>query len=423
MKRKIILNIGLLFIVGWVSSTSISQAGSNITIIDNVNNVRLSLDFIEKDSCVLISVSEIAKVFRASIAWNPITKKIVLRKGNESITFNIGSSDVSINNRTVKMSSPAELITGRVYIPLKFITQEFARILDIQISWNSDNNRLTISPTDISPVSLTNQSRVSKRDLSIRDEILEIESQLSKKGISPEQFKIKTIVIDAGHGGKDPGAIGSSGLLEKTVTLDMALELRDVLCQYLPDVQILMTRDGDYFVPLRDRTAFANYKKADLFICLHSNAASSRSASGFEVYYLSPEASDNEARSLAAAENEVLRFEEKDFSKKGLNTTEFILGSLAQEEFINESIKLAGLIQQYAVDNLGIEDRGIKGAFFWVIKDAMMPAVLIENGFISNPLEESRLRSKDFRKSIVNVIAQAIIDYKDSYEGNLKEDE
>lgn len=247
----------------------------------------------------------------------------------------------------------------------------------------------------------------------------EIVQTLSCKKIpdsSIERFKIKTIVIDAGHGGKDTGAIGKSGLLEKDVALDLAKRLEVEIKERLPDVNVFLTRKDDYFIPLRERTSFANSKKADLFICIHANAAYSSEANGFEVYHLSTVASDNHARAIAAAENEVIRFEEKEQSGKRKDHIKFILGDLAQSEFINESVELAGLVQTRVNKRLNIENRGIKGAFFWVLKDAMMPAVLIETAFISNPVEEEMLNNEKFKDIITTAICEAIVNYKSLYE-------
>lgn len=237
--------------------------------------------------------------------------------------------------------------------------------------------------------------------------------------ISLDRFRIKTIVIDPGHGGKDAGAIGKGGLLEKDVTLDIARRLASELKRSLQDVNILMTREDDYFIPLRQRTAFANQNKADLFISIHANSAYSRQASGFEVYHLSLVASDSRARAIAAAENEVLDMEADNQNRKRIDPVSLILGDLAQNEFINESAALAGWIQAGIDRELGLDKRGIKGAFFWVLKDAMMPAVLIETAFISNPIEEEKLKSEGFKNRIATAIAASIIKYKTTYEEEL----
>ncbi|MBU0649569.1 N-acetylmuramoyl-L-alanine amidase, partial [Patescibacteria group bacterium] len=357
-----------------------------------------------------------------------ITKKIILTKGNISITFNIGSALVQINNQTVLMDMPAELITGRVFIPVRFIKDRFPQIFDVIVSWDKKSKKLTIDNKEVSPpVALSNQPTVAEY-FPLSSTRPQEEPESNKKtpmmisGTMTEKFKIKTIIIDPGHGGHDPGAVGSNGILEKNVVLDIGKRLTQLLKDKLPDVTILLTRDSDYFVPLRDRTGFANYKKGDLFISIHANAAFSKYATGFEVFYLSPDASasDERARALAVVENKVLDLEKEKTSTEGTDYIQLILGGLAQQEFIDESIELAGIIQKTACKKLNLDDRGIKSAFFWVIKDAMMPAVLVETGFVSNPYEAQKLNSEEFKNQMTESIGEAIIEYKALYEKKLE---
>ncbi|MEK7275433.1 MAG: N-acetylmuramoyl-L-alanine amidase, partial [Candidatus Desantisbacteria bacterium] len=234
----------------------------------------------------------------------------------------------------------------------------------------------------------------------------------------PDNVRIRTIVIDPGHGGKDSGAIGKTGLLEKNVVLDISKRLRFALQRALPNVNILLTRDNDYFIPLRERTRFSNYKNADMFISIHSNASYASKAHGFEVFCLSTEASDDASRALAAAENEVISLE-KETGSNNIDMIKLILGDIAQQEFIDESMELAASVQSIVCKNMGLVSRGAKSAFFWVLRDAMMPAVLIEVGFLTNPFEESRLRSEEFRDNLVSSICDAIVVYKSKYEGKM----
>ncbi|MEW6618293.1 MAG: N-acetylmuramoyl-L-alanine amidase [bacterium] len=406
------------------------NAASVITVVDNIHERRISLEFLVKNEEELVSLSDIANVFKTLSQWNPIAKKITLTKGVDSITFNIGSALVQINDQTVLMDMPAEIITGRVFIPVKFVKDRFPQAFDVIVSWDKKNKKLTIDNKIFTPpVSLTNQPTIAEYFplSSTGVEEPKREQQIGTKTppltptITSEGFKIKTIVIDPGHGGHDPGAIGPNAL-EKDVVLDIGKRLAQLLKDNLPDVKIFLTRDADYFVPLRERTGFANYKKADLFISIHANAAYSKGASGFEVYYLSPNASvsDERARAIAAIENKVVELEKEKTHPNETDLTQIILGGLAQQEFIDESIELAGIIQNIVCKKLHLDDRGIKSAFFWVIKDAMMPAVLIETGFISNPYESQRLTSESFKNEMSEAICEAIVQYKDLYEKKLE---
>lgn len=433
MMKKLLLCLILLLSLLTIFPLKSNGISSVITIIDNVYHRKISLDYITKNDKELLSLSDIAKVFKAFSQWNPIARKVTLTKGKNSITFNIGNAFVQVNDRTVVMDTPAELITGRVFIPVKFIKDVFPQVFGVVISWDRTNKKLTIDNEEVNPpISLTNKSTIEEYFplSSTRPTKPEkVRSQLETKPLVIsdnilEKFKIKTIIIDPGHGGKDPGAVGKHGLLEKDIVLDMAKRIAELLRRRLPGVEVLLTRDGDYFVPLRERTGFANYKKGDLFISIHANAAFSKEASGFEVYYLSPDASasDERARALSVIENKVLDMEKERLPTGGGRTdyTQLILGGLAQQEFINESIELAGIIQNIVCRQLQLENRGIKSAFFWVLKDAMMPAVLVETGFISNPDEAKRLNSSDFKDQMAHAICEAIIEYKSLYEKKLR---
>ncbi|MFH1961962.1 MAG: N-acetylmuramoyl-L-alanine amidase [bacterium] len=459
MKR---IRIGLLLIICFFP---FSVFGESIAIIDNVNRLKVTLGCVVEDGQTMVCLSEIAKIFKAYMQWNPITKVVVLTKDKNTLNFSIGSPNVQINNRYYKMDAPLRLITGRIFIPLSFIVSNFANPFNLLIRWDKADKRLiidsketyvssmkeemtrrfppisnllskdaasakdTVSAT-ISPIKLTNriyeeQVKNPVQEKSNSLEIMDSDGQkdstsdnLAAQNSPPDSVRIMTIVIDPGHGGNDSGAVGKTGLLEKNVVMDIAKRLRFALQRALPDVNILLTRDSNYFIPLRERTRFANYKNADLFVSIHSNASYASKAHGFEVFYLSTEASDDASRALAAAENEVITLEKKDQSNN-IDMIKLILGDIAQQEFIDESIELAELIQSIACENMGMANRGAKSAFFWVLRDAMMPAVLIEVGFLTNPFEENRLRSEEFRDNMVSSICDSIVAYNNKYEGKM----
>ncbi|MFH0775572.1 MAG: N-acetylmuramoyl-L-alanine amidase [bacterium] len=245
--------------------------------------------------------------------------------------------------------------------------------------------------------------------------IAKIDSLIEKKGSPISRFGIKRIVIDAGHGGKDPGACGRT-IKEKDVVLQIAKRLKEKI-EEESGIEVILTRDDDYYVPLPERTALANYKKADLFVSIHANAAFSKGATGFEVFHLSTAASDREAEALAESENKSIRFDEKELK----DYTHQILADMAQQGFLKESVELASIIQKEVVSRLDMKARGVKSANFYVLKDALMPAVLVETGFISNGYEESRLKDKKFLALMTDSLCDAILKYKESYETALKE--
>ena len=218
-----------------------------------------------------------------------------------------------------------------------------------------------------------------------------------------------TVVIDAGHGGDETGAKGPSGLLEKDVTLDVARRLKARLSGD-DGIAVFLTRDDDRKVTLDDRTALANHERADLFVSIHANSSRRDSARGAETFFLSYQATDDDARALAALENDTLGIERNVGGQSGLD---LVLWDLAQSAFLKESSDLAEEIQDRLNDTLGVRNRGIKQAPFKVLMGATMPAVLVEIAFISSPEEERRLREAAFKDRIAEAIATSIRKFRE----------
>ncbi len=217
---------------------------------------------------------------------------------------------------------------------------------------------------------------------------------------------INLIVVDAGHGGKDPGAVGRSKTLEKNVTLQMAKKLATALRKEL-GCKVLLTRSDDRFLTLHSRTAYANKVGADLFISLHANASTNRNAYGLETYYLNL-SKNNQAAAVAARENGI--------SLEEVGNLEAILFDLMANAKINESSRLAAEIQQAMIKGLSpkfsrIKDLGVRQGPFHVLLGATMPSVLVETAFLSNAREEKRLNSSNYQKRVAQAIVQGVKDY------------
>lgn len=226
----------------------------------------------------------------------------------------------------------------------------------------------------------------------------------------------KRIVIDPGHGGHDPGAVGPNKLYEKDVVLDIARKLKKILSAD-PNLEIFLTRDTDIFIPLEERTAIANSKNADLFVSVHANASPRPEAKGIETYLLNW-TNDEEAMKVAARENRISLKKMKKMQKE-LDILDIIKGDLMRETKRDESIKLAHNIQRTLVSDLhkgyeSIVDHGVKQALFYVLFGAKMPSVLVEVSFISNPVEEKLLSKENYRGDLARSIASGISKYMSS---------
>lgn len=224
------------------------------------------------------------------------------------------------------------------------------------------------------------------------------------------------IVIDPGHGGDDFGALGHGGAEEKKITLGVSKKLSEALMARL-GCKVLLTRRDDAFIPLRERTAFANANNADIFISVHANAAPSKDASGLETFFLSVEATDDDARRLAAMENNASNGVGRAVGPEFPDDLQEILSDLTQSLSHHESSSLAESVQTGMVKALGQTDRGVKQAPFIVLIGAAMPAVLVEVGFISNPVEEKRLTSVKEQGRIAEAIADGVAEFKKALSG------
>ncbi|PCI37753.1 MAG: hypothetical protein COB53_05700, partial [Elusimicrobia bacterium] len=233
---------------------------------------------------------------------------------------------------------------------------------------------------------------------------------------APQRAGRIRIMVDPGHGGKDGGAVGRRGTLEKDINLAASRELVALLRQ--EDVfDVRLTRDSDTFIKLKQRSALANNFNADLFVSIHCNAADSRALSGFEVYFLSERASDPEAERLAEFENSVLAMEGEDVV---LDEAAELLYALARTEYINDAAEMAGLMTRSLSKRVDLRNRGVKQAAFYVLRGANQPAVLVEMAFLSNGRDEAKLQSKKYRRKLVEGMYAGILDFarrKDWLEG------
>jgi N-acetylmuramoyl-L-alanine amidase len=236
-----------------------------------------------------------------------------------------------------------------------------------------------------------------------------------------ERWKLDVIVIDPGHGGKDPGAIGIRGTYEKDITLAVALKLGELIKRNMPDVKVVYTRKTDTFVELYRRTQIANEAGGKLFISLHCNSMERRPSSqnGFEIYLLRPGKTE-EAIEIAAKENAVIKFEENYQERyRELTEEEFIIITMAQSAYMKHSELYASIASETLSNRLHIKNGGVKQAGFFVLVGASMPNVLVELGYLSNRAEEEFLRSEQGQRQLASALFESIRRYKEEYEQTL----
>ena len=304
-----------------------------------------------------------------------------------------------------KIADTSQLELARVYVRQGYVTR--AEVLYATLIESSRDQGIIVAATEELRPLKTQPFKIQQKPIgSPRDGIIQAQKQSEPqpKPSVPDSLTrefgltAKTIVIDPGHGGKDPGALGRGTLQEKAIVLGISKKLREVLTRR--GYTVLMTRDTNRYIPLKQRTAFATQHKADLFLSIHANASENRKATGIETYYLSVTSMDSASEALAARENAD--------SGYSIQELEALLKGIIQKSKSEDSKQLARHVQQALVQATGAIDRGVKHARFVVLIGTNVPAILIEAGFVSNPTEGHRLTTPAYQHKIATAIAQGI---------------
>jgi N-acetylmuramoyl-L-alanine amidase len=255
------------------------------------------------------------------------------------------------------------------------------------------------------------------RDVNVQ-EILEhekVERVKSELEQEREKWKLDVICLDAGHGGKDPGAIGASGTYEKTVALGIVLKLGKLIEKNMPDVKVIYTRKSDVFVELDERGRIANKNGAKLFVSVHCNASLNKKAEGTEVYLLGLHKTEA-ALKVAQRENAVIA-QESDYQDRYKDYTDenLIMVTMAQSAFMQQSEKLAELVSRNIAAHSGLQNNGVKQAGFMVLWTPSMPSILVETGYITHAENEKFLVSESGQQKIAEAIYEAIVKFQYQY--------
>lgn len=281
----------------------------------------------------------------------------------------------------------------------------------------SDDLLLTLvppAPEEKRPVNADSVRRVQAAERSRLETARQIKAQKNK-------WKLDVVVIDPGHGGHDPGALGVIGTREKDVTLGVALKLGSLIHKYMPGVKTVYTRSTDRFVELFKRGQIANEAGGKLFISIHCNSTERKpsSAAGFEIYLLRPGKTEDAIR-IAEKENEVVKLE-KDYEDRyqKLNEENFIILTMAQSAYVKQSERFAELLEETMSAGMEGQRQPVRQAGFYVLVGASMPNVLVETGYLSNPKEEKFLRSPSGQQKIAEAILKALQRFKVEYEENI----
>ncbi len=275
-------------------------------------------------------------------------------------------------------------------------------------NFSYDQFTLTNPPQLIIDITLTEEELQRREQASREDETEKKESQASQPPFQSSRDK-KVIIIDPGHGGLETGAKGKSGTEEKNITLAIGLKLKSIIERNLA-AQVVLTRDKDIDFSLDSRAAIANNNRADVFVSIHTNSSYRKDARGSETFFLSRNATDEEARRLAYLENNSAEVE-SGIVDDNKNEIQMILWDMAQAAYLKQSSQLAEFIQKELNVLLGTENRGIKQAPFKVLTGVACPAVLVEVAFISNTEEERRLGTDEFQSNVAQAIYRGLVNF------------
>lgn len=293
----------------------------------------------------------------------------------------------------------------------------------LQLTLEFDAQKYTVKSTDMTREQGTNNFiLLALRDVNVQEIIEQEDKELQINATLDEQrskWKLDIIALDAGHGGKDVGAIGASGNYEKDITLAIVKKVGKLIEKNWTDVKVVYTRNSDKFVELDERGKIANRNNAKLFVSIHCNASVNRKADGVEVYLLGLHKTDA-ALKVAQRENAAM-VEESDYQERYKNFTDenLIMITMAQNAFVHQSEKLAEIISNDIARRAARQNRGVKQAGFMVLWTPSMPSILIETGYISNPSEEKFLASETGQNQIAEAIFDGLEKYRRDYEAQV----
>jgi N-acetylmuramoyl-L-alanine amidase len=342
-----------------------------------------------------VSLHRLINTLGIESSFDPVFQKGRLYHKSHYLVYKTGYASIIIDNRLINESYPVIRMNGGIYIP--------------------KGTALLIAGTFFSNMIITEKSGKI-----VFSEAPAPERKKEKITLPDKKGKIAFIILDPGHGGKDPGAIGKGGLKEKTINLQVAKKVERILKKDLSGLKIKLTRSNDRFIELAERAEIANRElRKDvngLFVSIHVNASISTRISGFETYFLSQNPTNEEARKTATLENNVIVLENNGKGKNKYNDLEYMEALMLTTQIQKESSILADLIQNNLDRKITeFKSRGVHKADFYVLRGALMPAVLVEIGFITHKKEASYLKKDAYQEKIAEGISNGVLKFIDEY--------
>ena len=349
-----------------------------------------NLEVVTIDAAAFLYLDDVIRAFELEHSFDMISQKGRLYANQHTAAYAVGLSVMLIDGRLYRSSRPVSRKGGRVLLPLdaaEYLIKGFRPEIEMKRRGGSLEIR----------VANRHEGDSQRRDL-----------EEEKR-----RDRIRFIVIDPGHGGKDPGAVGKGGIREKDITIKVARALAKKIRADYPDLRVILTRKDDRFVELADRTFLANrqLKKGEngIFLSIHVNSSLSSKVSGYETFFLSQNPTNEEARSTAALENNVIMLEDSRGETKGRDDVDYIEAIMITTQIQKESAMLADAVQRgMAKRNRSFSSRGVKKADFFVLRGVLMPAALVEIGYISNKKEATMLTNREHQEAIARGISDGL---------------
>ncbi|MDR3013293.1 MAG: N-acetylmuramoyl-L-alanine amidase [Chitinispirillales bacterium] len=396
-----------------------TTAAANVTIRTMPENKTHRAHSFRQDGAVWVSVTDFAEQAGFRHGVNPASRRQTFSNNAGSVSFVQGNRFYMVDTEAFILPFPPTVRESRLYLPVGELVRAFGAKYPGTLNWDEGASTITVDSRRPTTVAASTPTQTASTTPAPRPAPAPRTPDRPATALSDiPQFT--TIVIDPGHGGRDPGAIGPGGAKEKDVTLAIGLELRRLLRQ--AGLTVYMTRDTDVFVPLRDRTNFANQKRADLFVSIHANAVDGNqrrrdAVRGYKIYFLSQ--AKNEGDQLSAMrENAVVELEDRE-TRHNYDALQDVLISIAGNELLRESQELSIIMEQTFGSRQSRIPRlhlGVGQANFWVLNGAFMPSVLVEVGFISNTNEEKLLTDNRVQTQLASALSESILKFKTMFE-------
>ncbi len=369
-----------------------------------------NLEILETPTANHLDLRELAAVVGGGLGWEIPAERITWVLDGVPLTFEDRLAFFTSGEKSYQLVAGCRIHAGRFLVPVQLAVEFLPRLFPERFSFNKLENRLV--------------DKGSKKSSPGVDSGKPKAAPGRPKKLKPatagdlSSFRIHTVVIDPGHGGKDPGALGRRyRLKEKDIVLDISRQVAEKL-KKKSKMQIILTRSSDNYIPLGSRGRIANDNGAGLFVSIHINSSTKSGTRGTSTYFLDAAKTDEE-RATAMLENASLKYEVDQIDAERLDEVNLILQDMAQNEFLRESQELSTYIQRELVKQLNILDKGVRQANFAVLRGAYMPAALVETAYISNANDEKLLHTKKFREKAAEAISSGILAYIKQYHKKL----